>query len=355
MAGADASAGAGGGAGTGASGGLGGGGVAGDGGTAGTGAVGWVEVAVTGDSLTPRRGHSAVLNPDDETVYVFGGRGYHDLSDELFSFAWGSGVVTKVPGAGTGPSARSNHVAVLDGVRKRMLVFGGRGFYDLYDDVYALDVGSGAGSWKKLSPTGTRPSAREGHVAVFEAARNRLVVFGGQGFHDLYADTWALSFAAGADGVWSRLSPAGVSPAARTEAAVAFDPATSRMFVGGGQGYHDVPRDVAVLDLTSAQGSWSLQSPSPAAPENGVAGAWIWDDVASQLFQFSGQTYHGLLSTPQTVDLASGQPGTTQTGAAGLPELVDAAMLHIPGDHTAVLIGGESHHDLSGRIFVLKL
>jgi hypothetical protein len=308
---------------------------------------------VTGDELTPRRGHSAVLGPGDAVIYVFGGQRYHQLSSELFGYAWQTGLVTRLSGVGTEPLPRRNHVAVLDTVRQRMVVFGGRGHYDLYNDVHALDLSAGVGAWTRLVPTGPVPAPREGHVAVFDASHNRMVVFGGRGYHDLYADVWELSFSASVDGAWSPLSPAGLIPAPRTEAAAAFDAQTLRMFVGGGQGYANVLRDMAVLDVTTVQGSWSLQSPAPIAPDNGIGGAWIWDGLAQRLFQFSGQAYYQLMTTPSFVDLGAGLPGTTSTSASTPPAVFDAALVYVPPARTAVLIAGQRYHDLSGRIFAL--
>lgn len=311
----------------------------------------WVEQPVTGDPFTPRRGHSAVLGPGETTIYVFGGQGYYEVSSELFVYDWQSGVIQLSVNGGNAPAPRTNHVAVLDTVRSRLLVFGGRGYYDLYDDIYALDLAAPGGAWARLAPGGTIPKAREGHVAVFDVVRNRLVIFGGRGYHDLYADCWELAFGSGPDGTWSELSPAGQLPAPRTEAAVAYDAATSRMFVGGGHGYHDVLREIAVLDLTTAQGSWSQLSPAPAPPDNGIAGAWLWDGVAQRLFQYSGQAYYRLLNAPSTVELGAGLPGSTLAGAPGLPELLDSALVYVPSAQMAVLIAGQGYHDLSNRIF----
>jgi hypothetical protein len=295
---------------------------------------GWTSVPVTGDPLLPRRGHTATLDQARSLVYVFGGQGYHDLYADLMSFDWRTGVVTRLPTQGSAPSARRNHVAVLDSVRRRLLVFGGRGYYDLFDDVYAADVDSAPLTWTRLAPTGAAPSRREGHVAVFDAARNRMIVFGGESYYDLVDDTWELAFSASANGTWRELAPAGTPPAPRTEASVAFDASTSRVFVGGGAGFHDVELDLAVLDLTTGDGTWSSQSP---APVTGVSGAWVWDELANRLFQQSGQAYYGLLGSP------------------GGPELLDAALVYVESEPAAFLFLGQGYHQLSGRIWRLDL
>jgi hypothetical protein len=289
---------------------------------------------VTGDALLPRRGHTATLDEAGELIYVFGGQGYHDLYADLLSFDWRTGVVTRLPTQGSAPSARLDHVAVFDTVRRRLLVFGGRGYYDLFDDVYAMSVDASPLIWTRLTPTGTPPAPREGHVAVFDAARNRMIVFGGEKYYDLENDTWELAFSGSANGTWRELAPVGTLPSPRTEASIAFDGATSRAFVGGGVGFHDVELDLAVLDLTTADGIWSAQSP---APVTGVSGAWVWDELANRLFQESGQAYYGLLGPP------------------GGPALMDSALVYVASETAAFLVLGQGYHELSGRIWRLDL
>ena len=75
------------------------------------------------------------------------------------------------------PSGRSEHTAIYDPVRDRMVVFGG---YDgtLRNDVWALSL-SGSPAWSALAPAGSPPSARYGHTAIYDPVRDRMVVFGG--------------------------------------------------------------------------------------------------------------------------------------------------------------------------------
>ena len=76
------------------------------------------------------------------------------------------------------------------------------------------------------------PEARFGSPMVFDAARGRAVLFGGQGTN-LLADTWEW------DGnVWTQT--ADIGPEARFGSAMAFDAARGRAVLNGGEGSTNV-------------------------------------------------------------------------------------------------------------------
>ena len=89
------------------------------------------------------------------------------------------------PGNATGP--RSQHTAIYDPVRQRMVVYGG-GFY--WNDVWALSLTTL--EWTQLFPQGRPVAGRIGHGAVYDPARDAMVIFGGPGLNDI----WSLDFAA---------------------------------------------------------------------------------------------------------------------------------------------------------------
>ena len=107
------------------------------------------------------------------------------------------------------PSARASHSMVFDEARGVVLLFGG--------------VGNGpspnnqlwewnAGSWRLLSESGPEP--RLDAVMVYDAGRQKVVLFGGQNFPALYGDTWEW------DGTqWSKVTEDGPGPRAHTAAA----------------------------------------------------------------------------------------------------------------------------------------
>lgn len=147
---------------------------------------------------------------------------------------------------GTPPVARGLHgtTGVYDPASNRMMVFGGRDANgDNLNDVWILTNANrlgGSGQWLNLIPNGASgsPPARSGHSAVYDSANNIMIIFGGCSGYCTPAlnDVWTLSNANGIGGtpVWTQLSLSG-GPAARTNAAVAYDQANNRMWVYSGQ------------------------------------------------------------------------------------------------------------------------
>jgi len=89
--------------------------------------------------------------------------------------------------------------------------------------------------WEELTvPDG--PEVREWPLAVYDSARQRLVVHGGQapGYPSakFFDDTWALSLAG--DPQWTQLATSGDSGGPRARQAAIFDPVGQRMIAYGG-------------------------------------------------------------------------------------------------------------------------
>src|SRR3989454_7124794 len=92
----------------------------------------------------------------------------------------------------------------------------------------AFALGQADGAWAALDPP-----ARQSFSLVLDAARDRLVLFGGfQDGHGVYSDVWSLSL--GGSARWQVERPAGTPPAAREAQATAYDSRRGRMLVFGG-------------------------------------------------------------------------------------------------------------------------
>ena len=91
-----------------------------------------------------------------------------------------------------------------------MVVFGGVDSTARYlNDVWALSL-AGTPAWTQLTPAGTPPSARSDHSAIYDPVRDRMVVFGGILDGVRYRnDVWALSLAG--TPAWTQLTPAGTA------------------------------------------------------------------------------------------------------------------------------------------------
>jgi hypothetical protein len=83
------------------------------------------------------------------------------------------------------------HTAIYDAANERMIVFGGYDGHDYLNDVWALDSTAGGEEWHRIFPSGISPAKRANHSAIYDAANERMVIFGGEDndryFNDIYA------------------------------------------------------------------------------------------------------------------------------------------------------------------------
>ena len=137
-----------------------------------------------------RLAHPVALIEDKTTAIV----------DELWSLSLaGTPTWTQIAVPG-GPPARELATAVYDPLGDRFIVFGG--MWDTGTDgnaTWELTL-SGTPAWTRLVPSGGTPVSRAAHAAVFDAARRRMLVFGGfspgVGAYPIdNDDTWSLAFA----------------------------------------------------------------------------------------------------------------------------------------------------------------
>ena len=213
----------------------------------------WRLVQPGGTPPSGRLGHSAIYDPVRDRMIVFGGSGWPDPFNDVWALSLtGSPTWTQLTAAGTQPDPRMGHSAIYDPVRDRMIVFGGSGTTGDRNDVWALAL-AGTPAWTLLSPSGTPPSPRHQHGAIYDPVRDRLVVFGGYGPGDVLNDAWALTLSDSP--AWTQLTPAGIPPSAGPATAI-YDMGRDRMVVWGG--------DAAVWDL-----AWSV--PVSVPPGAGAA------------------------------------------------------------------------------------
>jgi hypothetical protein len=120
-----------------------------------------------------------------------------------------------------------------------MILFGGEGSGGVVGDVWVLTNANGLGgtpTWIQLAPAGTPPQARVGHTTVYDPASNRLIIFAGESNVALLNDAWVLTHANGVGGVptWTQITTSGTMPAARADHSAVYDSAKNRMVVFGG-------------------------------------------------------------------------------------------------------------------------
>jgi hypothetical protein len=193
-----------------------------------------------------------------------------------------------------GPIARIEDTMVYDSAHARMIMFGG---YDLnfnrMNDLWEYDPATQ--TWTNRTPSplpAAWPSRRSGHTMAYDAANQRVVMFGGwsdngdflNGTH--LNDTWEWNTNTK---VWTNVTPSGTKPFARRGARMVYDSARSRIVMFGG---NDA--------ITYYPNSTPFGTGQDAA-------TWIWNTTArtwtaqtttsssSSGRYFGGRTFHGMV------------------------------------------------------------
>ncbi len=278
----------------------------------------WTQLSLA-SAPVGREGHSAVYDAANNRMIVFGGRGISgNLPNEVWVLSNADGVGGSPSWtlliAGSGPSARSFHSAVYDPANNRMIVFGGE---PLSNDVWVLSNANGMGGtpiWTLLPAAGTLPSPRLGHSAVYDAANNRMIIFAGEtNLGVTFDDVWVLSHANGLGGAptWMLLSPISATMPRELHSAV-YDPASNRMIVFGGVVNFALAHDVQVLSNANGLGgtpAWTVLSPTGAMVGRDMHSA-VYDAANNRMTVFGGIANFALANDVWTLSNANGLGGT---------------------------------------------
>lgn len=184
-------------------------------------------VAQTATTQPPYRlDHAMVYDAARQEVVLFGGRPATG-APHGDTWVWnGSTWSLRVPPAS--PPARSRHALAYDSVRQRVVLFGGLTNAGLAFDTHEWD----GATWLPRAPAAS-PAPRVNPGMAYDPVRQRTVLFGGAATSagtSLLDDTWEWNGTA-----WTTFAVA-TRPLARQEAAMAFDPASSRIVLAAGRG-----------------------------------------------------------------------------------------------------------------------
>jgi hypothetical protein len=236
------------------------------------------EDAEDGDSMLARR--KAVTSGN---VIVFGGEhvsqpnGNVQITQLADTWQWnGSSWLQKV--SATAPKARTHAAMAFDSDRKKVVLFGGD--VDSENRVLENDTWEWNGaSWAQAQPK-TQPPKRFHHAMVYDRARKKVVLFGGNNgeisAQPYLSDTWEWDGAS-----WTQKSPPR-APSARSNAAMAYDDQSQRVVLFGGffQG--------ELGDTWEWDGaSWSEKT-SATAPSARSDAAMAYDSSRKKLILFGG-------------------------------------------------------------------
>jgi uncharacterized repeat protein (TIGR01451 family) len=222
----------------------------------------WRVVPTTGGPPTMRVGTTATYDAANNRLMVFGGdNGFGGRLNNIWGLSNANGLSgpsqwRELTPAAPSPVGRTSHTAEYDYTNNRLIIFGGNtGGGVQTNDVWVLTCANGlpvdcTPAWSQLNPTGTPPSARSGHLSLYDQATNRMMIFGGSSGATVLNDMWVLRCAngLGCTPAWSQLDPYGLPIPGRSGTLAVHNSVTNRLVVWSGTGQTDLLADLWVLE-----------------------------------------------------------------------------------------------------------
>ncbi len=235
----------------------------------------WSLVAAVGSVPPKRFGHTLIYDSLRRRLLVFAGQSGGFYSD-VWAWDIAAGVWQQLARDGAGPPSRYGQSAIYDPRLDRMVISHGFTSAGRFDDTWSFDLVTN--SWKNITPAGTRPTKRCLHHAVLDEKGNTMYLYGGcsSGFGPCpQDDLWALDLATN---TWQLISVT-PKPAGRLSYGLAFDAVRSRVVLYGGSTSAGNAADVWEYDLASR--SWQTASLAGSAAarsrhETAAAGSDIY-------------------------------------------------------------------------------
>jgi hypothetical protein len=239
------------------------------------------------------RGISAMAyHGPSQTVVLFDGSA--QLAD---TWEWnGSNWRQRLPA--TVPPPRTGHAMAHDAARGRVVMFGGLFFQNPTSTILRDDTWEWDGSNWLPALVATHPSARGNHAMAYDPLRGRTVLFGGFANGPL-DDTWQWDGSS-----WVLRQPA-TRPSPRYDVGMAFDSARGRAVLAGG----------TIGETWEWDGTtWSLL-PIPNPPPV-ISSSMAYDALRAQMILVADRTWRLASQAAAVTGIGSACPGTN-----GLPVL----------------------------------
>ncbi len=272
----------------------------------------WARRAIGGPSA--RWDNAMVFDSLRARVLMFGGR--PGVADATWS--WNGAAWTPVP-ANRPTDDRYAFQLVYDSARDRVVLFGGQS--ECCNNIQYHDTWEFDGAVWSLVTTANFPSGRTDYGMVYDAQRQRVVLFGGSNStQGTLGDTWEY------DGVdWTLVQTTG--PAGVRQPGMAYDSLRGRTVLFGGR---DETSTFRRQTWTRTGGAWSLlNSGLPGWPDR--VAPMVYDEAHDQMVQrvSQGSTW-----------LMDGTGVWTERRGGGLDNTVNSLALFDEGAGPSLFAGG---------------
>jgi N-acetylneuraminic acid mutarotase len=290
----------------------------------------------SGPAPAARRNASAILDPVDRRMVVFGGFGATYLNDiwafDLDTESWAD----LTPSTGPAPAPRLTPASIYDPDHHRMITWSGQGQGVFFNDVWAFDLTTN--TWSPFMPAGGPPNIRYGVGFAFDPVADDLVTFAGFTNMGRFDDVWRFN---GEGDTWTDVSP-GSGPLERCLHAACYDAQGHRMIMYGGQNAGPLD-DIWALDLDTH--AWTDLTPA-TRPAGRYFTGLVYDAANHRVTVFGGQTASAPTNEVWVFDLRTNHwtqltpSGTAPSARWGSPAVYDGAadrMVVFGGSNGSVL------------------
>jgi hypothetical protein len=203
----------------------------------------------------------------------------------------------------------------------------------------AARVGAEAPIWMQLNPA-VSPPARSDHGLAFDPVSELVYMFGGRRDGSPLNDLWTFDIATN---TWTEIEPTGERPPERFTPICAFDTGRNRFMVSTGQG-DDFYGDVWAFDVTS--NTWEeLGQGSADRPKRRYGAGGAYDPAGDRLLVTHGFTVQGRFDDTWVFDIGDGSWARIETND-DLPIrrcLTQGAW--DPGSGKLLMFGGQTDND----------
>ena len=240
----------------------------------------WTDLTpASGPAPAPRLTPASIYDPDGHRMVTWSGQGQGAFFNDVWAFDLNTNTWSQFTPAGGPPQIRYGVGYTWDPLAKELVTFAGFTNLGRFDDVWRFKPS--AATWSDVSP-GSGPLARCLHAACYDAQKHRMIMYAGQNNGGPLDDIWALDLNTN---TWTDLTPA-VRPSARFFSPVVYDAANNRLTMFGGQGLLGFNNQVWAFDLWTKQ--WTQLSPAGLAPSARAGSAAVYDDANDRMIIFGG-------------------------------------------------------------------
>jgi hypothetical protein len=182
------------------------------------------------------------------------------------------------------PTARTDHSMVWDSVGQRVIMFGGMDdSWSITNDLWWYEPGTN--TWIDKTTTAVSPTARVNHSMVWDPEGQRVIMFGGQDDGGLKNDLWWYE---PVSNTWIDKTTTAISPSVRQNYSMVWDPARSGMIMFGGQAASGDKNDLWWYEPVSNTWMQKMANGAVGSPSARTSHSMVWDSVGQRVIMFGG-------------------------------------------------------------------